>query len=292
MSQILNEYDKALHDAIHQAMLASNPQELLKNNRLRIFRTVTPKVGSIYGTVADVGCGSGYLSVWMALNFKDIESIHAIEASSVAINQVVPRNAAHYGVANKIQCIEGSFDDLEADTYDFVFAMGALHHSRNLKLTLKSIAKSLKAGGTLISQEPAMPDSTTHEAYNIKYNIVEERFGLKIRNGDRFDRFFRECEYKAALVQSGFDIVLWEDLNVSWMSKLRDRTPRQIWETVYRKLLMGLNRALIDKKGAQSHHEVAQAESGKVALRRATTNVKRKLLIATKSNAEEIYHDD
>ena len=38
--------------------------------------------------------------------------------------------------------------------------------------------------------------------YQFKYNIVEERFGLKIRNGDRFDRFFRESEYKYWLIMN------------------------------------------------------------------------------------------
>ena len=60
-----------------------------------------------------------------------------------------------------------------------------------------------------------MPDITTHDSYFEKYNIVEERFGLQIRNGDRYDRFFRECEYKYSLVNNGFDICLWENFEVT-----------------------------------------------------------------------------
>ena len=48
-----------------------------------------------------------------------------------------------------------------------------------------------------------------------KYNIIEERFGLKIRNGDRFDRFFRESEYKYWLIMNGFDILLWDDFKIN-----------------------------------------------------------------------------
>ena len=58
-----------------------------------------------------------------------------------------------------------------------------------------------------------MSDITTHADYNFKYNIIEEKFGLKIRNGDRFDRFFRECEWKTSLVHAGFDILVWEDFS-------------------------------------------------------------------------------
>ena len=91
--------------------------------------------------------------------------------------------------------------------------MGALHHSQNLKNTLKSLYNALKPNGMLIAQEPAMPDETKHNDYQFKYNIIEERYGNKIRNGDRYDRFFRECEYKYCLIINGFDILHWENFN-------------------------------------------------------------------------------
>ena len=52
-----------------------------------------------------------------------------------------------------------------------------------------------------------MADTTTNADYVAKYNMVEDFFGFKIRNGDRDDHFFRECEYKTAAVFSGFDLV-------------------------------------------------------------------------------------
>ena len=61
--------------------------------------------------------------------------------------------------------------------------MGAIHHSKNLQETSNSIYRSLKKGGVLVAQEPAMPDYTTHSEYEEKYNIIESRFGLTIRNG-------------------------------------------------------------------------------------------------------------
>ena len=127
---------------------------------------------------------------------------------------MIPKFIKFYNLGNKINPKLGSFDNLPKKNYDFVFAMGALHHSTNLKKTLKSIYGSLKDDGYLIAQEPTMPDKTKHSEYEKKYNIVEERYGLKIRNGDRFDRFFRECEYKSALILSGFDLLVWEDFKL------------------------------------------------------------------------------
>jgi len=183
MVQILNEYDKALHDAIHEEMLKSDPSRLLLNPRVEVLKIVKSVIGVPYGNVADVGCGSGYFAIYLAKNSDQIINVDAIEASEVAVKNVIPRNAEFHKVLHKVTPTFGSFDELLPEKYDFVFAMGALHHSKDLYKTLTIISKSLKMGGYLVAQEPAMPDSTSHEAYDFKYNIIEEKFGLKIRNG-------------------------------------------------------------------------------------------------------------
>ena len=209
MSSILNISDKALHDEIHNEMMNSNPETLLTNPRLQILDMI--KGFKISGVVADVGCGSGYLGIGLARKFEKIEKVDCIEASLIAVKKVIPRNIDFWGQSSKVFAVHGSFDDLPKNYYDVVFAMGALHHSRNLKNTLTNIFQALKPGGLLIAQEPAMPDTTTHSNYDFKYSIIEERYELKIKNGDRYDRFFRECEYKSTLVTSGFDICYWEN---------------------------------------------------------------------------------
>lgn len=192
-------------------MLNEDPEQLLDNPRLNIIDRVFDLVGNIDGVVADIGCGSGYFSIALAKKFPGIEKIEAIDASEFAVNKVIPRNIAHFSLGERIKPKLGSFDSLRKDKYDVIFSMGALHHSRNLNKTVENIFLSLKKGGILIAQEPAMPDTTTHSAYDLKYNIVEEKNGIHIRNGDRFDRFFRECEYKCVVCHCGFDIEIWEE---------------------------------------------------------------------------------
>ena len=188
MTEILSAFDKALHDQIHENMSKADPKFLLDNPRLKVLDMISDF--KISGHVADVGCGSGYFGIGVAKRFDSVEKVDCIEASSVAVETVIPRNRNSVDVSSKVEAVEGSFDELPEESYDVIFAMGALHHSKNLSYTLHSIYKALRPSGLLIAQEPAMPDCTTHEAYRKKYNIVEEKFGLKIRNGDRYDRFF------------------------------------------------------------------------------------------------------
>ena len=213
---MLNKLDQTLHDEIHESMLKKNPKTLLSNPRLKVLDKLKDDFNmKLEGTVADVGCGSGYFGIGLAKKFPNILRIDCIEASKSAAEELIPRNVKFYNLESRVKPVHGSFDNLGSETYDSIFAMGALHHSHDLKKTLGSIAKALKPNGILIAQEPAMPDNTTHTDYQFKYNIVEERFGLKIRNGDRFDRFFRESEYKYWLIMNGFDILLWDDFKIN-----------------------------------------------------------------------------
>jgi SAM-dependent methyltransferase len=137
-----------------------------------------------------------------------VDEVVALEASLPAVQELIPRNIRHHGVEGVCKPVVGSFEQIPYEQYfDFVVAFGALHHSPNLLTTFRQAAKSLKEGGYLIAQEPTMPDTTTNADYVAKYDIIEDFIGFKIRNGDRDDHFFRECEYKTAAVFSGFDIV-------------------------------------------------------------------------------------
>ncbi len=283
----LNKKDNQLHKAIHSRMANDTPENILSNRRLRVIPIVRDKIGSIEGVAADVGCGSGYFSIGLAREFNNLSRIDAIEASETAVSDVIPRNIDFFDVTEKVSPLFGSFDNLCVNTYDYVFAMGALHHSRNLSSTLKSISNSLKIGGYLIAQEPAMPDETTHDEYDFKYNIIEERHGLQIRNGDRFDRFFRECEYKTALIHSGFDIKCWENF-INTESKLTNirkqllRMSNHSLNKIYKLIqILGLN-----------NQKNKNPNDWKLKMRKATLLVKPKLFIARKSNTGKFYHSD
>ena len=262
-----------------------DPKDLLTNPRLKVLDMLADF--DISGHVADVGCGSGYFGIGVAKYFDSVNKVDCIEASRVAVESVIPKNISYYDLSSKVNALEGSFDLLPNETYDVVFAMGALHHSKNLSRTMHSIFKALKPGGLLVAQEPAMPDITSHDAYFEKYNIVEERYELRIRNGDRYDRFFRECEYKYCLVNNGFDICLWENFEVSEkkISKLIQYIKDRGLRVTLKKILSKLKR----RKSASKNSEKA---SWVVKMKAATKNVEKKLFVARKSSSPEFYHHD
>src|SRR6185437_1154301 len=163
--------------------------------------------------------------------------------------ELLPRNIRHHGVEDVCKPVVGSFEQIPYEQYfDFVVAFGTLHHSPNLLTTFRQVAKSLKEGGYLVAQEPTMADTTTNTDYVDKYEVIEDFFDFKIRNGDRDDHFFRECEYKTAAVFSGFDIVHFgRDLPSTVKPARADKSMREI----VRKLAISI-RSLIKKPNSSA----------------------------------------
>jgi SAM-dependent methyltransferase len=235
----MNKTDQLLHDAIHQEMMSIPPEKIF-SSRVCLFDQLEAKIKlAIHGTVLDIGCGSGYASIWLAKN-KPVTKVYAMEASKQAVEQLLPRNINYHGVSDKVQALEGSFDDIPLkNALDFVISFGALHHSACLFSTMYSVGESLKDGGYLITQEPVMPNMTSNQDYLDKYNIIENRFGMDIRNGDRNDNFFREAEYITAAAFSGLDLIFYEDFanTKTTKEKLRSVFGRQAFKNLAKKLL-------------------------------------------------------
>lgn len=206
----MNEIDRKLHMAIHHEMMNIHPDHIF-SPRVGVFPYLEEKLGlTVSGTALDIGCGSGYASIWLAKN-RNLDKIYALEASEAAVRELLPRNISHHGVGNIVEPVLGSFDAVPAKNLNFVVSFGALHHSPCLLSTMRSVCCALQEGGYLIAQEPVMPNTTLNQEYIKKYNVIENRFGLKIRNGDRQDCFFREAEYIVAASFSGMDLIFYDE---------------------------------------------------------------------------------
>lgn len=206
----MNKIDKKLHAEIHSFMMKQHPSEIF-SSRTRLFNKLEKSLNlRIHGDVLDIGCGNGYASIWLA-KYKDVSRVYALEASELAVKKLLPRNIEYHGVENKVLPLLGTFENIKLRNLNYVISFGALHHSNCLYTTLKSVSNSLGKDGLLIAQEPAMSNFTTNLQYIEKYNMLEERFGIRIKNGDRVDRFYREAEYITAASFCGLDLIYNKD---------------------------------------------------------------------------------
>lgn len=208
---MMNEKDFKLHNEIHKGMMDVSPDDIF-TPRVNLFKQVQKALNlTISGKAVDIGCGNGYASIWLAKNME-MDTVYAVEASEAAVAELLPRNIKHHSVEGTVMPTLASFDDLPfSSEIDYVVSFGALHHSDCLLTTMKSINNALKNGGYLITQEPVMPNETSNQDYIDKYNIIENRYGMTMKNGERNDRFFREAEYLSAAAFSGLDLVLYQD---------------------------------------------------------------------------------
>ena len=152
-----------------------------------------------------MGAGSGYASIYLALNHS-IKKALVIESSTVATSKLIPKNVKQYKVGQKVFPLLDLFRFSIDEKVDFVFP-SIIAPFDCLFTTFQTIGRNMKAGAYLLAQEPVMKNKTSNKEYFSKYECEEERYGIKMKNGDRNDRFYREAEYIAAACFSGFDLV-------------------------------------------------------------------------------------
>ena len=129
------------------------------NSRLRTKRlrtSVIPRLIALGGRtegleVLDIGCGPGECVV------GEIEDFGASRVTAIDFDPKMVQRAsgrlAEYG--NRVVVIEGNVTDLpyENGSFDTVFNFAVLHHVPDWRAGLQEIARVLKVGGRLFSQD-------------------------------------------------------------------------------------------------------------------------------------------
>jgi len=184
-----------------------------KGSRWEPFQRAASRCGGIRGRILEVGAGDGWCSAAVLRHYDNVEASYIMEIDEAAVDSLIPVTLQNFEVADRnVTLVLGSFNAIpHVDYFDFVIAMGSLHHSENLFVTLRSLWQALKPGGVLLSQEPAMADSTSNEFYRRKSQEVKKfDEGIEFRHDERSDHFYRKCEYLTALHHAGFDVVMEE----------------------------------------------------------------------------------
>jgi len=93
--------------------------------------------------VLEIGCGSGVASCLFA---KNGATIVAVDITQNAV-KITKRNAELQGVNVKVFQQDAEKLSFNADTYDYVFSWGVLHHSRDTIQAFREVHRVLKVGG-------------------------------------------------------------------------------------------------------------------------------------------------
>eukprot|EP01022_Parablepharisma_sp_SALTPOND_P017621 TRINITY_DN28499_c0_g1_i1.p6 TRINITY_DN28499_c0_g1~~TRINITY_DN28499_c0_g1_i1.p6 ORF type:complete len:318 (+),score=20.29 TRINITY_DN28499_c0_g1_i1:3780-4733(+) len=158
----------------------------------------------IYGEVMEIGAGTAWCSSILSKK-ENISKVFTVEFDLFSIKELMPKvfDALEADVG-KIQLVLGSFNDirLQDNSLDFIFSMGALHHSQNLFRTYSELYRVLKPGGFVLISEPCYSNSLRLEE---EYIWREAEKSLGIKNKDNGDQQFRVCQYEAYALEAGFN---------------------------------------------------------------------------------------
>jgi SAM-dependent methyltransferase len=204
--EIHHNYHENLADKeVSLSKLFESDQRKIRIDSLNYFINKTGV--KFHGKILEVGAGDGWCSAYIGRNFS-YDELYTMEINKAAIERLIPKVFKVAEIdTSKSTLVLGSFNNIKLKNYfDVVVVMGALHHSSNLYSTFKSIYESLKPGGWLVAQEPSMHNDTLNNFY---FEREKQEVNFKkletVKNSDRSDVFYRECEYRTAGFHVGFD---------------------------------------------------------------------------------------
>jgi len=214
LDPFLKSGEVKLHEHLHlvRSKESTNPASLLKTKAVRkqALDEALKDVGPIKGNLLEVGAGDGWCSAHILSAYKP-EKTFIMEIDEIAVEKLIPNTLSVFGVDTiDVTIVQGSFNKIPHNNFfDFIIAMGALHHSANLRVTFDTIFQALKPGGWLLAQEPSMDDDTPN-SYFVNYGLEKKVFpeGIEMINADRSDIFYRNCEFRTAAYHAGFEIKL------------------------------------------------------------------------------------
>lgn len=135
-----------------EGLIVTDPYRFLAGSRVA-FDYFQEVIGDVCGKrILDVGCGSGWLSVYLAQ--KGAGFVHGFDVSPKMV-EVARKRAKANGVSDKVEFSYDSAENVkfEKETFDYVVGISVLHHV-DMEAFQSKIRGILKASGRAVFIEP------------------------------------------------------------------------------------------------------------------------------------------
>jgi SAM-dependent methyltransferase len=139
--------------------------------------------GVFKGVGVEVGAGCGFFSSLLA-KIPEVDKIYSVEVSKPIVENLMPEITSTFAGGNEgkiIPCV-GDFShmNIEDTEVDFIFDFFSLHHSDDLNITFKEMARVLKPGGVIVCLDKARANSLSENDLNklldIEYDVDFKEF--------------------------------------------------------------------------------------------------------------------
>lgn len=154
--------------------------------------------------VADIGCGIGTISCWMAAQVGSAGSVTGVDVSAGQVEQAV-KNAAAAGLTNTHFCHASAYETgLEREAFDLVYCRFVLMHLERPLDALREMRSLLKPGGILACEDGDFtspfsdPPSDAFDRCFELYRAIGERRGQNFLMGRHLFRLVHEAGFARA----------------------------------------------------------------------------------------------
>lgn len=150
--------------------------------------------------VADIGCGTGNVTIWLAQQIGDTGSIVGVDRATVMLEQ--GRRNADALRLNNIKFLEGNAYNtgLPHNSFDLVYCRFLLMHLDNPFDALKEMRSLLKPNGVLVCEEGNSssifcdPPSAAFDRSRELHLAISKIYGQDFSIGSRLHQIFQDVE--------------------------------------------------------------------------------------------------
>lgn len=184
-----------------------------------VFDAVRDLGIELQGAGIELGAGVGVFSAVAVRYWHRIDKVLAVEIVPKVTELLQPRATQHMAPdrRERIVGVIGSFDDIKvADRhFDFCIEYASLHHSNDLKRTLREVARVLKPGATLVAVDRSHRNGVSEAQLDFMLNVQypaawKEKNGypdVPLTRAQNGEHEIRLREWMAAFAETGFELI-------------------------------------------------------------------------------------